>query len=124
MEIVNQIGTIGTQETRILGAIVNIQIAMDTFPAGHTIALITTLLQSSTSGAIRARISINGARINGHITILTGIAAAAEASMIPETGLILTHGTSGTSVLLTVTDLLLTIDARIAGRTFTDVSLR
>jgi hypothetical protein len=42
-EVVNQIGTVGAQETRLLGAVVDVDVAQDTLPSSRTVANISTL---------------------------------------------------------------------------------
>jgi uncharacterized surface anchored protein len=42
-EVVNQIGTVGAQETRLLGAVVDVDVAQDTLPSSRTVPDISTL---------------------------------------------------------------------------------
>ena len=42
-EVVDQIGTVGAQETRLLGAVVDVDVTQDTLPSSRTVANISTL---------------------------------------------------------------------------------
>lgn len=124
LEVVNQIGTVGTQQTRILSAVINVSFAMESFPSGQTFTLVTALLQSSTAGSVGARISVGGTRINGDITVFPCVTTAAETGIILVARFILAHSTGGAGIFATITGLFLAIDARITGRTFTAITLR
>jgi hypothetical protein len=42
-EVVDQVGTVGAQETRLLGAVVDVDVAQDTLPSSRTVTDISTL---------------------------------------------------------------------------------
>ena len=42
-EVVDKVGTVGAQETRLLGAVVDVDVAQDTLPSSRTVANISTL---------------------------------------------------------------------------------
>jgi len=42
-EVVDQIGTVGAQETRLLGAVVDVDVTQDTLPSSRTVTDISTL---------------------------------------------------------------------------------
>lgn len=64
LEIVDQVGTRGTQETRPFRAIVDVHVAMFTLPTGFTFALVSALFQRRTRGRILARVQRFRTRID------------------------------------------------------------
>lgn len=96
---------------------------MDAFPSWQTLALVTTLLQGLTAGSVSARIAIGRAWIDGHVTLVSSIAAAAQTCYVLESRLVLAHGSSGAGIVSTVTGLLLAIDAGISWLAIAPVAL-
>lgn len=123
-EIVHQIGTIRTQQARLLRTIVNVFVAHLSLPAGQTFTFEAALLQSQTSSSVGAWIAIRRARIDRDVTVRARVTAAAQAREITVARLIFAHGSRRARLIAAIARLLLTIHARISSRTLAPVTLR
>lgn len=81
------------------------------------------LFLNFTLSLVLAWVSINGARIHGHITALAGVAGAAQTGVLSGPGLVLTHGSVGAGVGVAAGELLDTLESRVAGGALTSEAL-
>lgn len=123
-KVVNQIGAVGAQKTRLLSAIVNVHLAVQSLPASGALALVPALSEGNASRVILAWVSIGGARVDRDVTINSRVATAAETGVVLVSRFVLAHGTSGAGVALAIGLLLLTIHARVSQGTLAPVALR
>lgn len=63
-EVVHQIGTVCSQQTRFFGAVVHVNVTNLAFPTWETLAHKSTLFESDAGGAVVARVTIGCARID------------------------------------------------------------
>lgn len=125
-KVVDQISTVGAQETWSLSTVVRVDFTALAFPAGQTLALVTALLQSHTRCTIFARVSICSTRINlkinfnlvkflkylikffqfksnyRNVAINTGVTRSAQTGVVVEAWLVFAHGSLGAGVISAV----------------------
>lgn len=108
-EIMDQVSTVGTQETWILGTVIYIHLTEATFPARETVTLESTLIKWGTYGIIITWVALFSARVHCYVTSWTSVARATQAFEGTHPWLIFTHGLVRTDILHTLIHFILTV---------------
>jgi len=82
------------------------------------------LFKRDTPSAVFTRVTIGSARVNSNVTVGTGVSVFTETSVVSDSRLSFTHSLLGTSIILAIGLLLLTIDAGISHGANTSITLR
>lgn len=101
-KVIDQIGTVGVEETGELGTVVNVNVAQGTLPPGTTLAAETALLKGNALGIVFTWVSIGSARIDCDVAICSGVTILAEAGVISNSRFGFTHGLFRARVVATV----------------------
>lgn len=80
-KVVDQVGTVGTQETGLLGTVVDVDLTVNSFPTLRTSTEVATLFKALALAIVLARVAILIAGINGQITVFTGVSGSAKENM-------------------------------------------
>ena len=123
-EIVDQIGTVASKQTRLFKTVINVDLTSASLPSFRALAIESALRQSAAQGSVGTRVTILRAGILSDVTVLSFVTSSAEAFKVSWARQVLAHSSVRAGILIiTVRLLLLALQARESFGTVATVAL-